>query len=115
MWADGAFPRGGLTRDSAGNLYGTTYSGGPAGAGVVYKLDTSGNLTVLYSFTGKADGRGPTAGVIRDSAGNLYGTTDYGGVTSSISAGWGLVYKLDTAGHETVLYTFTGGADGGSP
>ena len=113
--ADGAFPEGGLTRDSAGNLYGTTYSGGAAGQGVVYKLDTAGNLTVLYSFTGKADGGRSTAGVIRDSAGNLYGTTTYGGVTSSISAGWGVVYKLDTTGHETVLYAFTGGADGGGP
>jgi uncharacterized repeat protein (TIGR03803 family) len=72
-----------VIRDSAGNLYGTTEYGGAApfnaGSGVVYKLDTSGQETVLYSFTGGADGGTPTAGVIRDSAGNLYGTTSVGG------------------------------------
>ena len=59
----------------AGNLYGTTDGGGASGAGVVFKVDTSGNETVLYSFTGGADGAYPNAGVILDSAGNLYGTT----------------------------------------
>jgi uncharacterized repeat protein (TIGR03803 family) len=108
--ADGAQPRGGVTRDSAGNLYGTTYSGGAAGQGVVFKLDTAGHETVLYSFAPTADGGSPEAGVIRDSAGNLYGTTYYGGALSH-----GAVYKLDTAGQETVLYSFTGGADGGYP
>src|ERR1017187_8120141 len=77
-----------------------------ASIGVAYKLDTTGHETVLYSFTGGADGAYPV-GVIRDSAGNLYGTTDSGGAANS-----GVVYKLDTAGHETVLYRFTGGADG---
>ena len=108
--ADGNTPWGGVIRDSAGNLYGTTSGGGPAGAGAVYRLDTAGNYTVLYSFTGGADGGNPYAGVIRDSAGNLYGTTAWGG-----TAYWGVVYKLDTAGHETVLYSFTGGTDGGYP
>jgi uncharacterized repeat protein (TIGR03803 family) len=108
--ADGLGPNAGVIRDSAGNLYGTTYGGGTAGAGVVYKLDTVGQETVLYSFTGGADGGEPIAGVIRDSAGNLYGTAEYGG-----TAGWGVVYKLDTAGHEAVLYSFTGGADGRYP
>ena len=72
--------------DLAGNLYGTTYSGGTAqgqlcdlGCGVVYKLDAAGQETVLYSFTLGTDERGPSAGLIRDSAGNLYGTTVYGG------------------------------------
>ena len=68
------------------------------------QLDTTGHETVLYSFTGGADGANPYAGVIRDSAGNLYGTTSVGG-----AGGGGVVYKLDTAGHETVLYNFTGG------
>ena len=99
----------GVIRDSAGNLYGTTELGGAANTGVAYKLDTTGHETVLYSFTGGADGAYPV-GVIRDSAGNLYGTTDSGGAANS-----GVVYKLDTAGHETVLYSFTGGADGAQP
>ena len=96
----------GVIRDPAGNLYGTTSLGGTGGGGVVYELGT-----VLYSFTGGADGGGPN-GVIRDSAGNLYGTTTYGGTGYP---GWGVVYKLDTAGQETVLYSFTGGADGSKP
>jgi uncharacterized repeat protein (TIGR03803 family) len=50
----------GVIRDAAANLYGTTLRGGTAGAGIVYKLDTAGNETVLYSFTGGADGDSPT-------------------------------------------------------
>ena len=105
--ADGSQPAAGVICDSAGNFYGTTPYGGTGGAGVVYKLDTSGHETVLYNFTGGADGSGPEAGVIRDSAGNLYGTTPFGG------SGSGAVYKVDPSGNETVLYSFTGGADGG--
>src|ERR1022692_438260 len=80
------------------------------GWGIVYKVDPAGHETVLYSFTGGADGGYPEAGVILDSAGNLYGTTVNGGI-----AGLGVVYKVDTAGHETVLHSFTGGADGALP
>jgi uncharacterized repeat protein (TIGR03803 family) len=110
--ADGAGPNG-VIRDSAGNLYGTTQTGGAKDWGVVYKLDTTGQETLLYSFRGGADGGEPSAGVIRDSAGNLYGTTSYGG--GPCPNGCGVVYKVDTSGHETVLYTFTGGADGANP
>ena len=108
--ADGSNPFGSLVRDSAGNLYGTTESGGASGAGVVFKLDTTGTETVLYSFTGDADGGYPYAGLIRDSAGNLYGTTSSGG-----ASGQGVVFELDTTGTETVLYSFTTGADGAFP
>ncbi len=104
-----ASPRAGLIGDSAGNLYGTTSGGGSAGDGQVFKLNPArSNYTVLYSFGGGADGMGPSAGVTRDSEGNLYGTTFYGGIANS-----GVVYKLDTAGNETVMHSFTGGADGG--
>jgi uncharacterized repeat protein (TIGR03803 family) len=106
----GAAPAGGLIGDAAGYLYGTTSSGGAGNQGVVYRLDGAGRYTVLYPFTGGADGGEPQAGVVRDSAGNLYGTTWQGG-----SAGNGVVFKLDPAGNETVLYNFTGGADGRSP
>jgi uncharacterized repeat protein (TIGR03803 family) len=108
--ADGGFPLGGLIRDSAGNLYGTTNGGGASSAGVVFKIDVSGTETVLYSFTGGVDGGFPLAGVIRDPAGNLYGTTNGGGASSA-----GVVFKVDTSGNETALYSFTGGADGGFP
>jgi uncharacterized repeat protein (TIGR03803 family) len=108
--ADGSQPHAGVIRDSTGNLYGTTRFGGTSQMGVVYKLDTTGKETVLYSFTGGADGRAPFAGVVRDPSGNLYGTTDSGGASD-----FGTVFKVDTAGRETVLYSFTGGADGGNP
>ncbi len=108
--ADGGLPFAGVIRDSAGNLYGTTTAGGASNWGVVYKLDPAGNYTVLYSFTGGENGGGPYAGVIRDPAGNLYGTTSDGGAASV-----GVVYKLNAAGQETVLHTFTGGADGSFP
>jgi len=110
--ADGSLPLAGLIRDSAGNLYGTTEYGGiitgncPGGCGVVFKLDITGTYTVLYSFTGGADGADPVAGVIRDSAGNLYGTTPFGGGSCVVSCG--VVFKLDTTGTETVLYSFKG-------
>jgi uncharacterized repeat protein (TIGR03803 family) len=70
---------------------------------------------VLYTFTAGADGGYPEAGVIRDSTGNLYGTTfDYGG-SGGGRFGYGVVFRLDTAGHETVLYSFTGGSGWGEP
>src|ERR1017187_5886787 len=106
--ADGGNPYGGVVPDSAGNLYGTTSAGGTSGYGVVFKLDKAGQETVLYAFTGGADGGYSYAGVIRDSAGNLYGTTSSGG-----TAGYGVVFEVNTCGQETVLYSFTGGADGG--
>src|ERR1022692_4562657 len=106
----GAYLYAGVIRDPAGNIFGTTTNGGASGAGVVFKVDASGHERVLYSFAGGADGGNPHAGVILDSAGNLYGTTPNGG-----TSGAGVVFKLDTTGHETVLYSFTGGADGGYP
>jgi uncharacterized repeat protein (TIGR03803 family) len=105
----GANPYAGLLRDSAGNLYGTVETGGTAGWGAVFKVDAAGNQTLLYNFTGGSDGGNPYAGVIADSSGNLYGTASTGG-----STGAGVVYKLDTARHETVLYSFTGSGGGGT-
>lgn len=128
--ADGGVPQGGLIRDAAGNLFGTTYGGGntgnscpfgSAGCGVVFSLDPSGKETVLYTFSGGADGSEPYSGsLIRDAAGNLYGTTSGGGNTGSScpngAYGCGVVFKLTAQGRRyKVLYTFTGGADGSSP
>lgn len=101
---------GALLRDEAGNLYGTTAGGGNSGWGTVFKLNRAGQETVLYSFTGGADGGEPAGGLVRDQEGNLYGTTGEGG-----EFGWGVAYKLDPTGTETVLHTFTGGADGAYP
>jgi uncharacterized repeat protein (TIGR03803 family) len=110
---DGANPSAGLVQDAAGNLYGTTEGGGDLacgggfGCGVVFKLGTTGKETVLHSFTGGADGRDPNAGLVRDAAGNLYGTTRSGGDLACSVAGCGVVFKLDTTSKETVLHSFT--------
>jgi uncharacterized repeat protein (TIGR03803 family) len=112
--ADGANPLAGLIQDAAGNLYGTTSAGGANGFGTVFKVDTTGNETVLYSFAGGVDGAGPQAGLLRSANGNLYGTTAAGGDTSCTPSGCGTVFKLDSTGKETVLHSFTG-LDGRAP
>jgi uncharacterized repeat protein (TIGR03803 family) len=108
---DGVNPLAGLLRDGAGNLYGTTHYGGTAGGyGTVFKLTAKGKLTLLHSFAGMPDGQNPYSRLIRDPAGNLYGTTFYGG-----SSGYGTVFKLDTAGTLTVLHSFNYSPDGAHP
>jgi uncharacterized repeat protein (TIGR03803 family) len=105
---DGEDPQAPLIRDAQGNLYGTTTLGGPDGvygSGTVFKLDPSGNETILYTFTGGSDGNNPVGGVIRDAAGNLYGTTLYGGLGVG-NGGWGIIFKLDPNGALTVLHNF---------
>lgn len=109
---DGSLPKASLIMDAAGNFYGTTYAGGAFGWGTVFKLDPAFNETVLYSFTGYADGGGPVANVIRDSVGNLYGMTFWGGDPYCYC---GTVFKLDGSGNLTVLLTFTGSFDGSDP
>jgi uncharacterized repeat protein (TIGR03803 family) len=112
---DGSVPIGPLSFDGAGNLYGTTVSGGaPGGAGTVFELEPNGNGTwserVLHSFGATStDGLNPN-GVVFDSAGNLDGSTGGGG-----SAGYGTVFQLAAGSGwpETILYSFTGPSDGG--
>ncbi|HLY06326.1 MAG TPA: choice-of-anchor tandem repeat GloVer-containing protein [Rhizomicrobium sp.] len=119
---DGSAPLGGVTMDSAGNLYGTTASGGDNDFGAVFEVAFNGKKgtwteKTLYSFcpeSGCADGQAPAAGVIMDKAGNLYGTTQLGG-----AFGQGAVFEIN-ARHkkETVLYSFcaqSGCADGAEP
>jgi uncharacterized repeat protein (TIGR03803 family) len=105
--SDGGYPMAGVVLDAKGNLYGTTSYGGPDTAGAVFKVDPTGKETNLYRFTGLNDGSLPYAGVIRDSHGNLYGTTYLGGTDGS-----GTVFKVDPQGRETVLHNFAGGNDG---
>jgi uncharacterized repeat protein (TIGR03803 family) len=107
---DGAKPFGGLVRDRGGNLYGTTAEGGTFNSGTVFKVDNSGNEVVLYSFKGAPDGYKPMAGLLRDAAGSLYGTTQNGGLSNL-----GAIFKFDNAGNETILYSFAGGTDGQQP
>jgi uncharacterized repeat protein (TIGR03803 family) len=114
---DGATPRAGLVLDPSGILYGTTAAGGASNSGAVFRIDTAGTETVLYTFAGGADGGAPQAGLVVDAAGNLYGTTVSGGSKTGLCVygGCGVVFKLDPTGTETVLYAFTDGADGGFP
>lgn len=121
----GPVPWGWLTQDDAGNIYGMTGNGGDLsdcsgfGCGVVFKLDRSGKETVLHTFTGGADGSETLASVVRDASGNLYGATEFGGDVidppCAAVGGCGVVFELDAHGHETVLHTFTGSADGANP
>jgi uncharacterized repeat protein (TIGR03803 family) len=126
---DGSSPYAGLILDQLGNLYGTTQYGGPYAGGVAFKLspnrDGSWIESMLYGFCphGKCrDGAGPLAGLILDPAGNLYGTTPYGGNYLSCDhphGGCGTVFRLapnaDGGWTESVLYRFTGGKDGARP
>lgn len=111
--SDGGRPETALIQDSSGNLFGTAYEGG-GGNGVVFGVNTAGTETVLHSFgdRGSGDGVNPIAPLLRDSQGNLYGSTLAGGPDD----GGGTVFKIDTADNETILYTFTGGmTDGCQP
>jgi uncharacterized repeat protein (TIGR03803 family) len=111
--SDGSFPNGSLIGDANGNLYGTTAVGGAWGQGTVFELDSAGNESVLYSFTGLSGGGDPLAGLIRDRSGNLYGTAYSGGPTGR--SGPGVVYKLESTGVEKVLYAFGGQPDAAGP
>jgi uncharacterized repeat protein (TIGR03803 family) len=118
--SDGAVPEAGLAMDQAGNLYGTTNQGGPAGSGTVFELvaptDKNGTWTekVLHNFgAGKsADGTAPIGGVTLDAAGNLYGTTSSGG-----KYGFGTVFALSAASawKERILHNFQNTTDGTNP
>lgn len=107
-WVTVANPDG-LTSDAEGNFYGTTYFGSVDG-GTVFKLDPAHNLTVLHGFSSSGDGANPSSGVIRDQAGNLFGTTSQGG-----SRGAGTIFEIDSTGKETVLHSFDYPTEGGSP
>ncbi|HSZ74946.1 MAG TPA: choice-of-anchor tandem repeat GloVer-containing protein, partial [Rhizomicrobium sp.] len=117
---DGAAPEAGLIADSAGNLYGTTMEGGGAecsgyGCGTVFRLSPDNTETVLYAFRGGSDGALPMADLVRDAAGNLYGTTyEGGGNGCQQGLGCGTVFKLAPDGTETILYSFKGGGSDGA-
>jgi uncharacterized repeat protein (TIGR03803 family) len=111
--SDGATPYGGVILDKKGNLYGTTTDGGLSNAGIVFKISPAGTETVLYTFAGGPDGANPTVSLVRDKAGNLYGTTYNGG--NGNGSGDGTVFEISPSGTHTVLHTFTGGADGAVP
>jgi uncharacterized repeat protein (TIGR03803 family) len=115
--SDGYQPYAGVIFDPSGNLYGTTFFGGPHGYGTVYELSpiAGGGWTesVLYGFDNGSGGGEPETGLTLDGSGNLYGTTSTGG-----ASGNGVVFELspsNTGWVETVLHTFSGGTDGALP
>lgn len=117
--ADGQFPCASLIFDAAGNLYGTTSAGGAYGGGTVFQLAPGANGSwkerVLHNFGGLRDGQGPFASLIFDAAGNLYGTTRFGGAD-----GEGAVFELSPGANgkwrEKVLHSFQyNGKDGYEP
>jgi uncharacterized repeat protein (TIGR03803 family) len=115
---DGAVPEGQLVKDDAGNLYGTTESGGALGYGSIYELTAGGVETILYSFTGGADGWSPSGTMLRDGNGYLIGTAAGGGSEGGNCAfinGCGTAWVLSPTGKLRVLYTFTGESDGATP
>ena len=123
---DGFQPVAGVILDGQGNLYGTTAYGGGGqlcesgssnGCGVVFKLTPDGTETILYAFSGGTDGAIPTAGLVRDAKGDLYGTTQHGGRGTGClgNPGCGTVFKITRSGTLKVLYRFRGGMDGANP
>ncbi len=115
---DGGMPLAGLVMDAQGNLYGNAPYGGDFrcgfdgfGCGTVFKLTQTGKMTVPHTFEGgTTDGRVPSGSSILDAKGNLYDTTLRGGPSNA-----GTVFKVNSRRKETVLYSFTGGMDGGGP
>lgn len=114
---DGENPYSGLIEGSAGNLYGTTTVGGTYNWGTVFMLNASGQETILHNFAGPPDGASPYAGLFRDAAGNLFGTTTGGGdkATGCFGYGCGTVFEITSAGEEIVLYSFFNWRDEGNP
>jgi uncharacterized repeat protein (TIGR03803 family) len=118
---DGIQPSGPPIPDEKGDFYSSTTEGGTPeggrciyGCGTVFKLDKSHKESLLYAFTGKADGGWPFDGLVPDQLGNLYGVAEIGGASNNCghTLGCGLVFKLDREGKETVLHTFAGSSDG---
>ena len=128
---DGEYADTDLETDSAGNIYGTTVLGGDFGGGTVFRLSPTVDgwmHTVLYSFTGGADGGEPYKGVTLDREGNLYGSAGrmilrkghlYGAATTGGNYGSGVVFELTPSGaggwHFRTIYSFQGQPDGSFP
>lgn len=118
---DGYYPYGPLTTDRSGTVYGTTVEGGAQQSGTVFSLATGDNsFAVRYAFCTQAncaDGTYPYGGVILDDAGNMYGTTQFGGTNGNCKEpdGCGTVFRLTPGGTETILHAFAGEPDGAFP
>jgi len=106
-----------LVQGADGMFYGSTRVGGTYGSGAMFKISTSGTVTVLHSFCAKAncpDGRGPIGALILGTDGDFYGTTEFGGGKPDK----GTVFKITAGGALTTLHSFcshTGCPDGAQP
>jgi uncharacterized repeat protein (TIGR03803 family) len=109
---DGAVPVGGLIQGTDGDFYGTTASGGAFFQGTVFRMTSSGAITLLHSFNSfLGEGAVPVAGLVQGSDGNFYGTTLFGGAHFK-----GTVFKIDATGSLTTLHSFSGSPrDGANP
>lgn len=117
--SDGATPAAGLLETSSNTGVGTTLSGGGtgcggSGCGTIYQITTSGSETMLYAFQGGSDGANPASELFADSAGDVYGTTEFGGGTGCGGNGCGTFFVLTTSGQEQIV-SFQGGEDGAFP
>ena len=129
---DGVFPTAKLVLGMDGNYYGTTEAGGTStgcngsGCGTVFKINTSGQLTTLYSFchqSGCPDGSSPRAALVQGADGNLYGTTYFGGPNANFvcdpnGTGCGTIFRITRGGKFSTVYSFcaqSGCADGANP
>ena len=97
---DGSEPDGAIIQASDGNFYGTTFGGGSNDSGTVFSMTPAGAVTILYSFTGDADGSHPQSALLETAAG-FYGTTTQGGANGN-----GVIYTITTAGVQTVIHSF---------
>jgi uncharacterized repeat protein (TIGR03803 family) len=121
---DGALPQASLFEDAQHNLYGTTESGGTADVGSVFELSPAKTGAYALSLPGSFQTTGdsgfqPSGGLVRDKAGNFYGTTNFGGVINEqCRNGCGTVFELSPSASGwalQTLYSFQGGSDGTQP
>src|SRR6266852_5633198 len=107
--SDGSHPYGSPVQGTDGNFYGDTAAGGTSNNGVIFKMTSSGTVTVLHNFTG-TDGSNGSFPLIQASDGNFYGSTYAGG-----TAGAGVIFKITTGGTYTVLHNINGTTDENGP
>jgi uncharacterized repeat protein (TIGR03803 family) len=107
--SDGANPQGTIIQATDGNLYGTTYAGGPSGVGTAFKITLAGTYTMLHGFSASADGSTLWASLLEAPDGNFYGTALYGG-----TSGYGTVFRMTPAGTVTQVHSFSK-TDGANP
>lgn len=106
----GGAPYGSLIQGTDGNFYGMAESGGTNGAGVIFKITPTGEITALHSFDYNSDGSSPKGSLVRGADSNFYGLTALGGAYNQ-----GTIFKVTTTGGFTTLHSFSFAAEGAYP